>query len=283
MQHSSRQRYVAAEVDVATFSANSVLEYCNIPRSKAEMLAHFGVYFAQLNKLLMPLLSERKLIEVKSRETVGKGWQRYLAATTDAATINEQVLAFCRTPKYLHEIGGHFGISRKCDGIKQFISPLVESGQLKSYYNADTCGTHLKYYTVDKDNTVLTNEALLEYCAVPRGKKEICEHFGAKIWTVKRMLNQLADNGKLKYLIPAEPTSKNQKYMVSECAAPILTDNAVLALCETPKTKAEVAEYFGLPKTHIHYVLGRLIKEGRLSYTHTDKLAYRFQGYAAVR
>jgi hypothetical protein len=281
--HSPRQRYVAAEVDVPIFSADSVLEYCNVPRRKKEMLTRFGVYLAELNKLLAPLITEGKLIEVNSQGNKNNVGQRYLAATDNAATVHEQVLAFCRTQKYLHEVGEHFGISRKRDGIKLFIAPLVESLRLKSYYNADTCGTHLRYYTADKDNAVLTDEAVLEYCAVPRGKKEIREHFNAKIWTVKTMLNRLLKGGKLKYLIPAEPANKNQKYMIPQCAAPTLTDDAILSLCETPKTKAEVAAYFGLPKTHIHYVLGRLIKEERLAYTYPDNLANRWQGYVTVR
>jgi hypothetical protein len=66
--HSSRQRYVAAEVDVPIFSVDSVLEYCNVPRRKKEMLTRFGVYIVQLNKLLAPLISEGRLLEVNSRE-----------------------------------------------------------------------------------------------------------------------------------------------------------------------------------------------------------------------
>jgi hypothetical protein len=284
LHHSARQRYVTADIDVTIFSENSILTYCNTPRRKQEMLNYFDVYLVQLNNALAPLIANGWLLEVASREGKSNNvGQRYVAATSNAATIHEQVLTFCRTPKYLHEIGEHFGVSRKCDGIKLFIAPLIESGRLKSVYALETCGTHLQYYTVDTEVAVLTDENLLAFCNVPRGKKEICEHFSAKIWTIKKYLYRLVASEKLKYLIPAEPSNENQKYMIMACDAPILTDGAICAFCETPKTKAEVAEHFGLPKTHIHYVLGRLIKEGRLFYTRPEQPAYRWQSFVAVR
>jgi molybdopterin-guanine dinucleotide biosynthesis protein A len=277
------QRYVAAETDTPILTEAAILKYCNIPRRMTEMERYFGVYYIVLKKHIAPLIANGQLLGINPHGSKGNVRQRYIAATSNAATIHEQVLEFCRTPKYLHEIGEYFGVSRKRDGIKEFIAPLVESGRLKGYYNADTCGTHLKYYAAETDEAVLTEETLLDYCAKPRNKKEILVRFNTTRPTIKPILKRLVDGGKLKLLIPAEPSSANQKYMVIDCDAPILTDEVVCALCETPKTKAAVAERFGLPKTHIHYVLGRLIKEGRLSYTRPEQPAYTRQSYVAAK
>ncbi|MDR2267752.1 MAG: hypothetical protein LBE09_09335 [Christensenellaceae bacterium] len=78
------------------------------------MLDYFGIYLIQLNKYIAPLIADGWLLEVNLRE--GKHhnvWQRCLPDASDTASIDEQVLEFCKTPKCPHEIVDHFGISRK--------------------------------------------------------------------------------------------------------------------------------------------------------------------------
>jgi hypothetical protein len=53
--------------------------------------------------------------------------------------------------------------------------------------------------------------------------------------------------------------------MVTDCDAPILTDEAVCAFCETPRMNAEIADLFGLPETHIHYAIVKLINAAKLN------------------
>ena len=58
-------------------------------------------------------------------------------------------------------------------------------------------------------------EKILDFCEVPRTKKEITEYFNLKNAKGfgKRYLTPLISEGKLKMTIPEKPTSSKQKYI----------------------------------------------------------------------
>ena len=58
-------------------------------------------------------------------------------------------------------------------------------------------------------------DKILEFCAIPKSRKEICEHLGYKNLTYfsRHFLKPLIDQGKLKLTIPDKPNSKMQKYV----------------------------------------------------------------------
>jgi predicted HTH transcriptional regulator len=57
--------------------------------------------------------------------------------------------------------------------------------------------------------------SIIEYCAVPRTKKEITNHFGFadEKGFAKRHLKSLLDDNRIVMTIPDKPRSKNQKYV----------------------------------------------------------------------
>jgi ATP-dependent DNA helicase RecG len=57
--------------------------------------------------------------------------------------------------------------------------------------------------------------SIIQYCAVPRTKKEITNHFGFadERGFAKRHLKLLLDSNKIVMTIPDKPKSKNQKYV----------------------------------------------------------------------
>ncbi|MDY0287922.1 MAG: ATP-binding protein [Sphaerochaeta sp.] len=60
-------------------------------------------------------------------------------------------------------------------------------------------------------------EMILQYCAVPRGKKEITAHSGYKDMRhfSANFLKPLIESGKLQMTIPDKPNSRNQKYVAT--------------------------------------------------------------------
>lgn len=58
-------------------------------------------------------------------------------------------------------------------------------------------------------------DKILEFCVIPKSRKEICEHLGYKNLTYfsRHFLKPLIDQGKLKLTIPDKPNSKMQKYV----------------------------------------------------------------------
>lgn len=71
--------------------------------------------------------------------------------------------------------------------------------------------------TQDKHQDSLQNR-ILEYCKVPRSKKEITVYMGYKDVKsfAKRYLKPLCEAGELQMTIPDRPSSRNQKYVTVE-------------------------------------------------------------------
>lgn len=57
-------------------------------------------------------------------------------------------------------------------------------------------------------------EKILDYCSVPRSREELASHFGIETtsYIVKKYMNPLVRQGKIKLTIPDKPKSKFQKY-----------------------------------------------------------------------
>ena len=69
----------------------------------------------------------------------------------------------------------------------------------------------------DQDSDQDVTKMILEFCANPRSKREICEHLGFNNLTyfTRTYLNPLLETKKLLRTIPDKPSSKNQKYVRS--------------------------------------------------------------------
>ena len=63
-------------------------------------------------------------------------------------------------------------------------------------------------------------QMIIEYCKVPRSRREIQDYIGIKDMNnfTKRLLNPLIEKGLLRRTFPDKPTSPNQKYVAEECA-----------------------------------------------------------------
>ena len=61
--------------------------------------------------------------------------------------------------------------------------------------------------------TKLTESALLEFCQVPRTRKQLADHFGRGAgYIVQHYVQPLIDQGKIQRTNPDKPRSKNQQY-----------------------------------------------------------------------
>jgi ATP-dependent DNA helicase RecG len=82
--------------------------------------------------------------------------------------------------------------------------------------NATHDAPHVATHDAPQDVDLNTLESsIIEYCAVPRTKKEITNHFGFadEKGFAKRHLKSLLDDNRIVMTIPDKPKSKNQKYI----------------------------------------------------------------------
>jgi ATP-dependent DNA helicase RecG len=64
------------------------------------------------------------------------------------------------------------------------------------------------------------HEAILQYCVIPRGRKEIAEHCGYKDVRhfSSNFLKPLLESGRIQMTHPDKPNSRNQKYVATEAS-----------------------------------------------------------------
>ncbi|NJD03078.1 MAG: hypothetical protein FIA99_10915 [Ruminiclostridium sp.] len=69
--------------------------------------------------------------------------------------------------------------------------------------------------TLSYNKDVITDEAVIAFCAVPRSREELAQEFGFSTPTyfLKNHVKPLVEQGKLALTLLDAPKSKNQKYV----------------------------------------------------------------------
>lgn len=91
-------------------------------------------------------------------------------------------------------------------GMKEAVFTESENGVCVTFYN----GECEEIPSLDSTE----EEKLLEFCEIPRGRKEIAEFLGMTtiFYVSNHYINPLVESGRLKMTIPGHPKSKNQKF-----------------------------------------------------------------------
>ena len=64
---------------------------------------------------------------------------------------------------------------------------------------------------------MISEESILEFCAVPRSRAELIAFTGkSRTYTMANVVNPLIEAGKLKMTLPEKPKSSKQKYVKTE-------------------------------------------------------------------
>ena len=122
-----------------------------------------------------------------------------LSATTQRCGLKKIIDETAKLPGYTEKLKPEF---RSTPSEFHVIMKNVNYIETKSSLTKDTPQENI----FDK---------ILEFCVIPKSRKEICEHLGYKNLTYfsRHFLKPLIDQGKLKLTIPDKPNSKMQKYV----------------------------------------------------------------------
>lgn len=106
----------------------------------------------------------------------------------------------------------------KLSGYTEALKPTFHSTHSSFFVtlkNINYSSQSLSDQDSDQDTNQVVTKMILEFCAEPKSKREICEHFGFNNLTyfTRTYLNPLLESQKLLRTIPNKPSSKNQKYV----------------------------------------------------------------------
>lgn len=117
-------------------------------------------------------------------------------------------------------------------GIEKIKESCIENGNKMAEYQVSSSEMMVVFYGLHHDTATYertqdrtydttydtVEKRILEFCSIPRAKKEIAMHLGYadEQGFAKRHLKPLLENGKLTMTIPDKPKSKNQKYIITK-------------------------------------------------------------------
>ena len=207
-------------------------------------------------------------------------------------TLEQELLDFCKSPRSITELKALLGLSTKKKVQERFTKPLLRQGKLKFVYPESPTSILQRYLNASVEITSDMQETLLQlsktekhleleqktlnFCKVPRTVGEIKDYIGLASYDIvrKRAIQPLIDQGKIKLLYPHNPLYKKQKFVISESVVgfPPFTEKEIIAFCETPRSKEEIKNHFGIKQDLLYKVLNPIIGVGKLSYTKCVKI-----------
>ena len=199
-------------------------------------------------------------------------------------TKAEMILEFCKEPRTIDEITKHVKIAFHQRARESYVYPLLEKGQLCMTGQTKRCFNN-KYVTKGYEPTPIATQAnILEFCQVPRTRKEIQEHFGLVRFKQSNNIRQLIDEGRLIADVPNYDTSMVVRFVSSDSTCPKTKREAILSFCRTPKTRAEISEEFGLRWVRLYddYILP-FIKSGKIRFEFPESPKCKNQRYITVQ
>jgi transposase len=128
--------------------------------------------------------------------------------------ISDGIVQFCETPKSRREIAEFIGETHH-NTMLRYVNPLVKSDKLK--YTISNCPqtSYQKFVNENGAGYIKSDEAVAEFCAVPRSACAIAKFVGIdKAVVYRNYINGLLESGRLKRTEPEG--SSRQKYLNSE-------------------------------------------------------------------
>ena len=160
-------------------------------------------------------------------------------------TKADEILEFCRVPRKSKEIYAFLGMTTNAYLMRTYIKPLVANGRLK--LTIPNYASNIQRY-VNAESVLLipTDEAILDFCKEPRTKKEIAQYFEMTYFVARKHYDPLIASGKLIGDMPHAPKSNWQKFVAADIGFVQSRDETVMQFCQTPKSRKEIAEHFGI-------------------------------------
>ncbi|MDR0408203.1 MAG: hypothetical protein LBH45_04765 [Campylobacteraceae bacterium] len=192
--------------------------------------------------------------------------QRYVnAENAGLIPTEETILDFCKELRTRTEIAKYFGLSLFM--ARKHYDPLIESGKLVGDTPESPRSKWQKFIAADIGVDISKTARILEFCQIPKTRNEIAELLGINHKYLRRYTASLIECGKLRMTKPESVQSIDQKYVASNVEAIILSAETIRAFCITPKSRKEIAEYFGLKRQLVQQCINKYVAAGILKRT----------------
>jgi len=273
--------YVNAESEIPTATDDEIIAFCLVPRTKGEIKKHFDMSNYQAWRQVGRLVDEGKLLGMANTNSNKNHWQKYVSHESNVQTREQAILEFCQEPRTRQDIADHFKIHLKY--VPLFLKPILQTDKLKLTKQDRPTSIDQKYVCAEIDVTILSDDAITEFCTRPRTRTEIAEKFGiVKRHTTQNYINALVRQNKIKPTNLLSVECWGQKFVKFDVEVKILSEQTLLEFCQTPRTVNEITAHFEIAtKNNTRTYIRPLVKGGKLLHTHPELPTYKLQKFYA--
>ena len=256
-------RVMAAESDYHKSKEETLLEYCLEPRTVREVADFLSMSIHCSGFFVKPLLESGRLVHHRPARREVRQNTRYVNAESDYPILSDATLIeFCKTPKSMKEIHEHFRLGTNSWWF-DYVYELVEQGKLITKYPSSIFPLNNQYVAPDTNALILNEATIIEYCKVPRSRKELATHFDVFLERMSKYVKLLMGEGKLKGDSPHKAV-KTQLVVAADVEIRELNENTIIEFCQTPKTRKEIQDHFALSQEFWETIIEEYIIRGVL-------------------
>ena len=179
-----------------------IVEYCKTPRHNHELCKEFEICNHTCKKIVDRLIQNGRLVyteETKScHRKLLKNDPFLVKKLNEEKLRDEDIVAYCKTPRLIQEVENHFGITLyKC---KKHLDKLLSEGELvytektRSWYRKIQAKAFANETAVKKE---VTDEDIISFCSIPRYVYEIKKEFHMDNALFKKLVENLIAEGRL--------------------------------------------------------------------------------------
>ena len=198
------------------------------------------------------------------------------------------MLEFCQVPRSGREVYNRLGLKAHAHTPRTYIKPLLEAGKLLLKFPDCPNSNLQRYVAAGFESLIVSRGNILDFCKTPQRKRDISEHFGISCFQTSRHVEPLLMSGELAEVNPRIGNSSWQRYIRVEEGMPVSIDEIILAFCQEPRSRKEIAAYLKIDvKRDLFKYIDPLMESGKLKMTkpeHPTSVEQRFftDGTSAV-
>jgi len=245
------KKLLTAESGYFATQEEQLIEFCQTPKAPKEIAEFLGMSVFCSDAYIIPLVEKGVIKYDRPQKGKTRIGIKYVSANADWAVLSEEsLIEFCKTPRTKTEIFKHFRVS---NFWTNYINDLVDKGKLITKYPLELVSRNNCYVAPDTEAIILTEKAVMDFCRIPRRRREIEKHFGLLDYCQKEYIDNMVEKKLLKGDSPHKAMAYQKLISAEMQDTPKLSKEEIINFCQEPKSRSEILNHFNL--TDIYWYL----------------------------
>jgi hypothetical protein len=194
----------------------------------------------------------------------------------------DKILEFCKTARTAGEVAKLIGYKSIANIRKIYLIPLIANGEMQYTIPEKPLSRSQLFVTMGYEADMVTKEAVLEFCRIPRRKNEIAAQFKQSKYQMRFIVTPLIENGKL---LPCDESVNNnawKRFVSADAGIPMDRVQQLKEFCREPRSRKEIAVFLRLSTTRTYEFLREQVEANKLKLTMPERPQSMQQKFVAT-